>query len=326
MTFPISRFIRSGTSAGILVLTLLWVSACAVALNRQQALAEAELDDETAFVCPMHPDITADKEGKCPKCGMTLVLGKPYDMRDFEVEMTSSPEVPVAGQPVRVTFKITAPGTGEPVTDFELVHEMPYHLFVVSQDLEYFQHVHPTQSESGAWTMDLTLPRPGRYGLVSDFAPKGASSQMTMRPLVTAGADPEALDEVPQLLIPEGRTVTMADLTATVTMDPSPLKAGQHGHITFDIRRTDNGQPVNQLQTYLGAFGHLFITDAAMTDYVHSHPVETPSPQLDLALIRGGPTVMFEGLMPKAGRYRAWAQFRYNDKVYTFPTTYDVVE
>lgn len=26
------------------------------------------------YTCPMHPDVQADKPGKCPKCGMALVL------------------------------------------------------------------------------------------------------------------------------------------------------------------------------------------------------------------------------------------------------------
>ena len=30
-------------------------------------------DEETAWVCPMHPDYTMDVEGKCPRCGMALV-------------------------------------------------------------------------------------------------------------------------------------------------------------------------------------------------------------------------------------------------------------
>lgn len=29
-----------------------------------------------SYVCPMHPEVTSDKAGKCPKCGMDLVIAK----------------------------------------------------------------------------------------------------------------------------------------------------------------------------------------------------------------------------------------------------------
>ena len=30
----------------------------------------------TTYTCPMHPEVTSDKPGKCPKCGMDLVEKK----------------------------------------------------------------------------------------------------------------------------------------------------------------------------------------------------------------------------------------------------------
>jgi len=30
-------------------------------------------DTATVYTCPMHPEVTASKPGKCPKCGMDLV-------------------------------------------------------------------------------------------------------------------------------------------------------------------------------------------------------------------------------------------------------------
>jgi Cu+-exporting ATPase len=27
----------------------------------------------TIYTCPMHPEVTSDRPGTCPKCGMTLV-------------------------------------------------------------------------------------------------------------------------------------------------------------------------------------------------------------------------------------------------------------
>ena len=37
------------------------------------APSTAEPAAATTYVCPMHPDVTSTKPGKCPKCGMTLV-------------------------------------------------------------------------------------------------------------------------------------------------------------------------------------------------------------------------------------------------------------
>jgi rubrerythrin len=31
---------------------------------------------KVVYTCPMHPEVTSDKPGKCPKCGMNLVPKK----------------------------------------------------------------------------------------------------------------------------------------------------------------------------------------------------------------------------------------------------------
>ena len=91
-----------------------------------------------------------------------------------------------------------------------------------------------------------------------------------MRPLITADTDEGDLDAHPNLQLPERNTSVVDDLEATVSFDPPQLAAGRHGHVIFTVRDAGNRQPIRELQPYMGAFGHLFITDEKMVDYVHT--------------------------------------------------------
>src|SRR5215471_18109211 len=102
-------------------------------------------DTEEAWVCPMHSDFTMDIAGKCPRCGMDLVRAAPFDVRDYRLEFRTDPAVVKPGQNTKLLFRILHPGSGEPIKKFEVVHERQYHLFVISQDMEFFQHIHPEE-------------------------------------------------------------------------------------------------------------------------------------------------------------------------------------
>ncbi|PYS43551.1 MAG: hypothetical protein DMG14_00475, partial [Acidobacteria bacterium] len=115
-----------------------------------------EPDSETAWVCPMHPDYTLDIAGKCPRCGMDLVRAAPFDVRDYRLDFRTVPAVVKPGQRTKLLFRIFHPGSGEPIKKFEVVHERQYHLFVISQDMEYFQHIHPEEQPDGTWSIDVT--------------------------------------------------------------------------------------------------------------------------------------------------------------------------
>jgi hypothetical protein len=281
-------------------------------------------DQEVAFVCPMHSDYTADAAGKCPRCGMALVPGTPFDMRDYHLDFKTVPAIPKAGEKLTLFFNVSHPGTGKPIKDFEVVHDKRWHLFVISQDMNFFEHIHPEESKDGTWSIDVTLPKPGVYGVFSDFMPGSGASQFLARPLITKGFTGDILAQGAHLVPDASPTQTVDDLTATVEYDPKTLVAGSYGHLTFHLKRAGDDQPVTDLQTYLGAFGHMLIMSEDMVNYVHSHPTDMLPPGQDVETLKGGPDVMFEGLMPKPGRYRAWTQFRYHGKVHTFVNTFEV--
>jgi hypothetical protein len=286
----------------------------------------------------MHPDYTMDVSGACPRCGMALVRAAPFDVRDYRLDFQTVPAVVRPGQRATLKFGVFHPGSGELIKKFELVHERPYHLFVISQDMEHFEHIHPAQQPDGTWSIDVTLPKAGYYKVLSDFMPGGGSVQFIARPLVTAGYAGDIVADSARLVPDTSLTKTVDDLTATLTYDPPTFIAGLYGHLNFHLTDTATGRPISDLQTYLGAFGHTLIMSEDMVDYVHSHPLDIIAegdddnppqfvipPGADLEKLRGGPDVTFDGLVPRPGRYRAWTQFRRNDKLYTFAFTFEAI-
>lgn len=159
---------------------------------------------------------------------------------------------------------------------------------------------------------------------MSDFVPFGGAAQVVALPLVTAGYAGSLVEDTAHLAPDMMDSQTLGDLTATVSYDPPRLPAVEHVHLRFHLTRAGTSDPVTDLQTYLGAFGHIVIASEDLVHVVHSHPMEAISPDADLERLRGGPDVIFEGVMPQPGRYRAWAQFRLHDTVRTFPFTFDV--
>ena len=280
------------------------------------------LEAVTGWFCPMHPDVTSETEGKCKKCGMALLAGDPFETREYVLDFETSPQVVKAGVPFSMIFMVRHPRTGTLIKDFAVVHDRPYHLFVVSQDMTSFQHIHPTAQSDGSWSVEVTLPKPGYYRVLSDFLPTGGSPQFLGRSLVTSDFEGDLLSQAAQLEADEILRKTLDGITADVKLDPPKFIAGRNGHLAFTLTDATTGAALTDIQPYLGAFGHTLVLSEDLVDYVHSHP--TDDPESDISRGLGGPRISFEGYMPRAGRYRAWTQFLRNGQLTTFTFTFTV--
>src|SRR5262245_57361875 len=141
--------------------------------------AEAPLD----FVCPMHPDVHMPHPGHCPRCGMALVANLP-DRVEYPLRLAVRPSAPKPGQDLQLAFTVFDPKTERPVTDFQTMHEKLYHLFIVSQDLDYFRHDHPELGTDGVFHFSTALRKPGMYRILSDFYPTGGTPQLIVKTLL----------------------------------------------------------------------------------------------------------------------------------------------
>jgi hypothetical protein len=246
---------------------------------------------------------------------MQLVPGDPLDAREYIVDMSSTPRLIRAGRPFRLMFTIRHPETRAVVRTFAAVHEKQYHLFVVSHDLEYYDHIHPEQQPDGSWVVDLTVPKPGYYKLFSDFLPVGGSPQVVPQLIVTTGNAGDLESARPHLPPADSFEQTAGSMHVSLTLPAGRLVAGLEEKLHYRIADTKTGQPVTDLQPYLAAYGHALVLSEDTMEYVHAHPVELLPDKIEDAA--GGPDLTFKALLPKPGRYRVWTQFKRNGIVST---------
>ena len=268
------------------------------------------------YMCPMHPDVMMDDPGSCPKCAMTLVKTRRPEAADFDLRIRATPSLIRAGQPFRLVFNIHHPKSGAVVKDFHIVHEMPLHLFIVSQNLNYFAHLHPRQQGDGSFVIETAVPKAGAYLVYSDFFPVGGVPQVAYGNLMTAGYHGDLFSGRAQIKPDEVLTRELESTRFALILEPREPVAGKKLTLTYQLTDLKTGESARDLEPYLGAWGHTLILSEDARDYVHSHPTQMIADGVD--------RISFEAFLPRSGRYRIWSQFQRHGKVITVPFTIEV--
>lgn len=279
------------------------VPAFGVARGKQAPRTTSQTTN--AFWCPMHPDVRSSTAGKCQICGMDLIAIPTPTLGNYRLQVKQIARPDGAG--VRALhIDVRHPATSERVDAFSRLHERLLHLFIVRRDLSYFAHVHPDQAQDG-FEVEVDLD-PGAYVLIADFAPVGGTPQLLQRVVVTPGfkrspfASPDLEPDIADKMV-DGVHVS---LEAQVRLlKPSMLR--------FTVRDAATARPIDDLEPFLGASGHLLIVNADVTSVTHAHPETTGA----AGSIR--PEVAFAPTFATAGVYKMWVQFQRKGKVITAP-------
>lgn len=234
----------------------------------------------------------------------------------YTVNFTIPPSIK-PNEATTLSFTVYDAANGTPVTIFKQLQEKVAHLIIVDSELNFFDHVHPTQVGS-SFTIPYTFPKEGVYHLYVDFQPLGGIEQQ-IGVTIPVGS----VGEVGKSTQPPDTNLAKTFGNYQVTLqNKGPLNAqamsvGQQT-ITFQIANAQTKAPITDLQPYLGAFGHLVMINEQTYDYLHVHPTRLQPPKPGET---GGPNVDF---LPigiygpfKPGTYRAWAQFQHNGTVFT---------
>jgi uncharacterized membrane protein len=299
------------------------------------------------FQCPMHDGVLSTTPGTCPLCEMSLVpvqVGARTVMHEprFEMRLSAAPQPPAVAEATEglhaddlerlLTFIPT--DDGQPLRDLPVVHEHPMHVTVVSRDLAFFDHVHPIPQPDGSLQLQYRFPRNGDYVVFAEFTPHGQRDQvfryeMPVRAEQTMPQTFEHAATAATLLVDAaGLDVSPAgghpiadhpDLTAELTCQPRAPAAGISTMLVFHLAR--GGQPLTDLEPYMGAMGHCAIISQDTGTFLHCHPEQLYPPTPDT---RGGPVMAFHAVFPKPGRYKVWGQFQRQGRVFIADFVVDV--
>ena len=201
------------------------------------------------------------------------------------------------GRTSELSFRIVD-DRGGAITDFDEEHERRMHVIVVRRDLTGYQHLHPRMAADGTWSVGMRLDAPGVYRVYADFT-RGDGPITLATDLTVAGASRAAE-------LPEPATVARAG--------DYEVALSEHGDdAVFTVGR--NGAPVEDIEPYLGARGHLVVLREGDLAYLHVHPEDDAT---------AGREIRFGVEYPSEGRYRMFLQFKHEGRIHTAAFTTEI--
>lgn len=259
---------------------------------------------------------------------------------EYAAEMTAEPQLVQAGREATLIFTVKDK-KGRLVNDLKVVHEKLMHLLVVSADLAQFDHLHPVQQPDGTFRVSYTFPNGGPFKLYTDFTPQNSPQVVDMFDLIVGGP---SRNRTP-LVADTSFTKEVEGLSFTLKAD-QPIRAKTGTMLNFYVS-DKSGQPIIDLQPYLGAMAHFVVISEDTSKFLHVHAVESDSPEMKDSADRKGkmethggmdmgnmpmgekgdkPTVQAHTEFPTSGLYKLWGQFQRAGKVYTVSFVLNVAD
>lgn len=231
---------------------------------------------------------------------------RPVTEKPYKLNILSAPTK--AGKIQNLRMRIVDSESGKAQTKFDVAHERYFHLLLVSKDLNWFLHEHPTMASDGTWSVPVKFPAGTSYWVYADVAPAGSGSQMLAGEVKLTGAKPKWNTKL--------NLSTTSNLPGVkgILGSLQPISIGQSGVMQVKLFSTTKGKQLPTIKPWLGASGHMMIFHQDGQTVVHSHPVEGDEAA---GLLKRG-IVRFNARFPRAGTYKVYAQFLVGGTVKTF--------
>ncbi len=306
-----------------LTLSALAFTACKTDHSKHAASTTEAVAPGTKYICPMNCEKgkTYDQPGSCPVCHMDLEPMKAEvvaNKAEYFTAFVANPAQLEAGKPAMLSFMPKIKGNESAPVPLDLVHEKKMHLILVSDDLSWFDHIHPEYQASGSYDIKVLgkgesfvkgrghdqtrFDTGGKYWAFTDYKPLGGLNQVNKTEINVAGTPAKAV-AYPQ----EKMTTTIDGYTLIMEAGHAGtgFTTGSQQHIPVTIKQGGKTIDPATFELYLGEKAHLVLVEVDTKEFVHTHPAANGG-KLDI-----------HTTFSKPGTYRGWLQFQTNGKVHT---------
>lgn len=245
--------------------------------------------------------------------------------------------------------------------DFDQIipdHDHLMHLFLIHMpDMDSFWHLHPQRMDDGTFVEDLPTIPPGHYQIFADIVlntgfPLTMLGQIDVHDLPNRPLSGDDSGTLANPLPASTDAAGAADQATTCALagggqmiwerEAGPLRANVPFIFRFRVE-DDQGQPVSDIQPYMGMAAHAAVVRSDASVFAHIHPAGSASmaaleiAQANLpggvqsdagmagmpgmataaAKARFGPEISFPYGFPKPGLYRIFVQIRRTGQIQT---------
>lgn len=169
----------------------------------------------------------------------------------------------------------------------------------MSEDLSDYHHFHPEAKGDGTFFKNIDLPN-GNYKVFVDISPEGLD--YTVEPIQISVGGTHIESQENNLIADTNFTKTIHGQSVELTSNP--IEANKEVTFSFDVK---DAKP----EPYLGALGHVVITDEKGEKFIHVHPLSDHE-------------TVFSTQFDEQGMYKMWAEFKVDGEIIAYPFVFEV--
>lgn len=211
-----------------------------------------------------------------------------------------------SGENLTLYFSVKDKENETRIVKLETVHEKKAHIIIVSDDLEYFNHIHPTQENDGNYSVQLNFPFGGKYKLFVEYQPAGCGK-------ITDSFDVDAEGDSKSKIQYSKEKLSFSEKDLSVELlKTTEIKSDADSHLLVKIINDGISISADKLDNYLGEKAHAIMIGLADKKILHVHSMVMD----DMLYLH----LNFSG----SGFYRLWVQFQLDGSLYTTDFILDV--